>query len=58
MATILVVNTFKCIFLNEHVRILIKISLKFVTIVQLIIYQHWFRQWFGTDQATSYYLSQ
>ena len=30
MATILADNIFKCIFLNENVRILIQISLKFV----------------------------
>ena len=30
MAAILADNIFKCIFLNENVRILIKISLKFV----------------------------
>ena len=26
--------------------------------VQLIIFQHWFRQWLGADQATSHYLNQ
>ena len=26
--------------------------------VQLTIYQHWFRKWLDTDQATSHYLSQ
>ena len=25
--------------------------------VQLTIFQHWFRWWLGTDQATSYYLT-
>ena len=26
--------------------------------VQLTIFQHWFRKWLGTDQATSHYLNQ
>ena len=26
--------------------------------VQLTIFQHWFRQWLGTDQATTHYLNQ
>ena len=26
--------------------------------VQLTIFQHWFRQWLGADQATSHYLNQ
>ena len=26
--------------------------------VQLTIFQHWFRQWLGTDQVTSHYLNQ
>ena len=26
--------------------------------VQLIIFQHWFRQWLGADQATNHYLKQ
>ena len=30
MAAILADNTFKCIFLNENYRILIRISLKFI----------------------------
>ena len=36
-------NIFKCIFLNENVRISLKISLKFVTKVQINKFQHWFR---------------
>ena len=35
-----------------------KISLKFVPRVQLTIFQHWFREWLGADQATSHYLNQ
>ena len=27
-------------------------------VVQLRIFQHWFRKWFGDDQATSHYLNQ
>ena len=26
--------------------------------IQLITFQHWFRKWLGTDQATSHYLNQ
>ena len=36
-------ETFKRIFLNENVRISIKISLKFVPKGQLTIIQHWFK---------------
>ena len=48
-------DIFKCIFLNENVSIVVKISLKFV---QLTIFQHWFRWWLGAVQATSHYLNQ
>ena len=51
-------DTFKSIFLNENVRISIKIPRKFIAKVQLTISQHWFRYWLGADQATSHYLSQ
>ena len=51
-------DIFKCIILNENVSISIKISLKFVPKVKLTIFQHWFRWWLGTDQATSHYLNQ
>ena len=38
----------ECIFLNENVRIAIKISLKNLFIrVQSTIFQHWFREWLG-----------
>ena len=36
-------DTFKCIFLNENVRIFIEISLSLFLRVQLTIFQHWFR---------------
>ena len=51
-------DTFKCIFFKENVRISTKISLKFVLRVQLTIFQHWFSEWLGADQATSHYLNQ
>ena len=51
-------DIFNCIFLNEMVWISIKISLKLVPGVQLTVFQHWFRQWLGADQATSHYLNQ
>ena len=46
-------DTFKCIFLNENVSNSIKISLKLDLFLraQLTIFQHWFRLWFGADQA-------
>ena len=37
---------FKCIFLTLLLR------------VKLTIFQHWFRQWLGTDKASSHYLNQ
>ena len=49
---------FKPIFLNENVRISFKISLKFVPLVQLTIFMHWFWWWLGAAQATSHYLNQ
>ena len=57
MADVLADGNFKCIFLNENDRILIRISLKFPG-VQLTIRQHWFRQWLGAEQATGHYLNQ
>ena len=36
-------DIFKCLFFNENVWISIKISLKFVPMVQLTIFQHWFK---------------
>ena len=52
-------DTFKCIFLNENIRILIKISLQFIPkYPQLTNVNHWFRWWLGADQATSHYLNQ
>ena len=50
MATVLADDTFKRIFLNENVKISIKISLKFVPKVQLTIFQHWLGQWLGADK--------
>ena len=56
-------DIFECIFLNENVWIPIKNSqwsfllLKFGHFISTI-FQHWFRWWLGTDQATSHYLNQ
>ena len=47
----------ECIFSNETVRISLGMSLKFVLRFELTIFQHWFRQWFGAEQATSHYLN-
>ena len=44
-------NLFKCILLNENIRISIKISLKFVPKgLYLTILQHWFRKWLSTNR--------
>ena len=51
-------DIFKCIFLNENVRVSIKISLKIVPMVQSTLFQNWLRQWLGAGQATSHCLSQ
>ena len=51
-------DIFKRIFLNKNLWIFIKILLKFVPRVQLTIFQHLFRKWLGTGQATSHYLNQ
>ena len=47
---------FKCIFLNEKFQI--KFHWSLFLRVQLTIFQHWFRQWPGADQATSHCLNQ
>ena len=52
------IDIFKCIFLNENVWILIKISLKCIPNVRIINIQHLFRSWLGADQAPSHYLNQ
>ena len=46
---------FKCILLNENICISNKISLKYVC---WGLWQHWFRLWLGTEQATRHYLNQ
>ena len=51
-------NIFKCIFINENVRILLKISLKFVPKVPINNIPALFSWWLGADQATSHYLNQ
>ena len=46
-------------FLNKNVLILIEITMKFVRKGPINnIPEHWFRWWFGADQATSNYLNQ
>ena len=47
-------DVFKCIFLNDSVWISLKISLICLfPRLELISFQHWFRLWLGSDQATS-----
>ena len=36
----------------------LKISPKFVPMAPLTVFQHWFRNWLGANQATSHYLNQ
>ena len=52
-------DTFKYICLNENDCILTRTLLKFVTTtrVQIMISQHWSRQWHGTEQATCHFLN-
>ena len=40
----------ECIFMNSDLSLFLG--------VQLTIFQHWFRWWLGTNQATSHYLNQ
>ena len=52
-------DTFKYICLNENDRILTRTLLKFVTTtrVQIMISQHFSRQWHGTAEATCHCLN-
>ena len=50
-------SIFKCVFLNENVFILIKVSMTFVHRVQLTIFQHWFN-WYVAWLAPNQYLNQ
>ena len=51
-------DIFKWIFLNENIWIAMNISMKFDPNSPFNLFQHWFRSWLGTDQATSHYLKQ
>ena len=51
-------NIFKCIFLNIMWKIRWRFHWGMFLGFELTIFQHWFRSWLGTDQATSYYLNQ
>ena len=51
-------DIFKRIFVDENKWILLKISMKIVPKFPSMIFQYWFRQWLGADQATSHYLNQ
>ena len=48
---------FKCIFLNV-IELRFKFHWNLFQWVQLTKCQHWFRKWFGAEQATSHYLNQ
>ena len=48
MDAILAADIFKCVFVNEKARILIKMSLKFVPKGR-IDNNHWFRSWLGAE---------
>ena len=52
-------DIFKCSFLNKNVLISrLRFHWSLFLRVQLTIFQHCFRKWLGTDQATSHYLIQ
>ena len=42
-------------FFNENFVFWLKFHWKLFPWVQLMIFHHWFRQWLGSDQATSHY---
>ena len=55
--------TFKTMFSNTFswmkiYEFRLRFHWSFFLMVQLTIFQHWFRQWLGADQATSHHLSQ
>ena len=47
-----------CLFLNEKYDFRLIFHWSLILRFELTIFQHWFRQWFGANQATSYYLNQ
>ena len=51
-------DSFKCIFLNENFWFPMKFHRNMFHMVQLTIWQHWFRWWLGAEQASSHYLKQ
>ena len=51
-------DTFKRIFINQIYEFRLKCHWSLLVRVQLTIFQHWFRQWLGIDQATIHYLNQ
>ena len=51
-------DIFKCISFFENVWIPIKFHWSLFPRVQLTIFQHWFRSWLDSAQATSHYLKQ
>ena len=50
-------DIFKYVFMNEKVLFRFEFHWSLFTRVQLTIFQHWFRWWLGSDQATSHYLN-
>ena len=51
-------DIFKCIFLKKMYEFRLRFHWSLLLRVQLTIFQHWFRQWLGADQATSHCLHQ
>ena len=51
-------TTFSNAFANENVRIRWRSRWSLFLMFQLTIFQYWFGEWLGADQATSHYLNQ
>ena len=51
-------DSFKCIFLIKKYESCFKFHWELFPMVQLMILQHWFREWLGADQATSHHVNQ
>ena len=51
-------DIFECIFLNEICKFQLIFHWSLFLRAQLTIFQHWFRLWLGTGQATSHCLNQ
>ena len=57
MDTISQTTVWNAFFLMKMYQFWLKFHGSLFLRVQLLIFQHWFRQWLGADQATSHYLN-